>query len=168
MNIETDEEIESLLAGVFGKIKEEEKSIAQTFLSDMKNSQMIEKIFKDEKCDIEEYERLITYPHKRLTNGVLKEKGIKTHQAIFIVSNFSFLKAHLETLIVKREGISSSSDKSRRLIKMYYSHFEHGVPLVDSFLPKETLSSENEALAYFEAIYSLYYGQPQKYIDFHK
>lgn len=166
MKTQENQDIEMVLENIFQSINDEEKIKSKIYLSDRQNAILFEKIFKDGSLNIEHYHLYFVSAQKRLGNGILKEKGIRSHQAIFLANNLSFVKAHLENIIVDKEGCSECADKSRRLIKMYFNHFEHNMPFIESLLPQKVLNTEKDAIDFFSAIYSLYYGQPKKYIDF--
>lgn len=159
-------EMETVLENIFDSIKDEEKIKARMYLSNKDNAVLFDKIFKDGSINIEQYHLHFVTPQKRLSNGILKTKGIKSHQAIFLLNNLSFVKAHLESLIVEKEGCNECEEKSRRLVKMYFNYFEYNMPFIVRVLPKNVLKTEQEALDYFNAIYSLFHGQSKKYIEF--
>lgn len=166
MNTNEEKDIENVLKHVFENINSDEKIKAKNYLSNEDNALLFDKIFKDGDFNIEHYNLHLISNQKRLNNGLLKEKGIRTHQAIFLANNFSFVKSHLENMIVEKDGSSGCADKSRRLIKMYFNYFEYGMPLIEDILSENTLNNEEQAIEFFNAIYSLYYGQPKKYIEF--
>lgn len=166
MNTKEEKNIEYVLDNIFKSINNDERNKAKDYLSNEDNSLLFDKVFKDGLFDIEHYNLHLISNQKRLNNGLLKEKGIRTHQAIFLANNFSFVKSHLENMIVEKDGSSGCADKSRRLIKMYFNYFEYGMPLIEDILPENTLNNEEQAIEFFNAIYSLYYGQPKKYIEF--
>lgn len=166
MNTNEEKDIENVLKHVFENINSDEKNKAKDYLSNEDNALLFDKIFKDGFFDIEHYNLYLISNQKRLNNGLLKEKGIKTHQAIFLSNNFSFVKSHLENIIVEKDGSSGCADKSRRLIKMYFNYFEYGMPLIEDLLPEKILNNEEECVNFFNAIYSLYYGQTKQYLKF--
>lgn len=158
-------EISNVIQEIFITINKEEKEIAKNYLKDEKNIDLINKVFTDN-FNVETYNIHINYPHNRLMNGVLKEKGIKTHEAIFLITKYPFVKSHIESLIRTKEDEGGCADKSRRIMKMYYHYFENNVPIIESLLPKKILNTSESVLEYFQAIYSLYHGQSISYIKF--
>ena len=166
MSTKEEKDIEYVLDNIFKSINNDERNKDKDYLSNEYNSLLFDKVFKDGLFNIEHYNLHLISNQKRLNNGLLKEKGIRTHQAIFLANNFSFVKSHLENMIVEKDGSSGCADKSRRLIKMYFNYFEYGMPLIEDILPENTLNNEEQAIEFFNAIYSLYYGQPKKYIEF--
>lgn len=157
-------EIVSLLDGVFKGIKEGHQSEAQEFLSNEDNGRLFDKVFGEEGHHVENYHHLVSAPHQRVIRSILIEKGVKSYQGRFILDQFNFIKSHIENLLVEKDEEEGCAEASRKLIRMYYNHYEYALPLIVEALPEKVLNTEGEALRYFEAIYSLYHGSPKKYI----
>lgn len=89
----------------------------------------------------------------------------------FLYLHHDFLDAHLSQLFSTLEGHACSADKSRTVLSSLAHFFATGVAHEFNYeqkytfhLPRRILRTHEERLAFYEALVSLYYGNPAKYL----
>ena len=107
----------------------------------------------------------------RYIEGLISTRFPKSQNMSFLLRNYEFVEHHFCKLIIKEEGSSCSSDKSRTILKYLFDYFETGTVISFDYnqeytyhLPKNILKTHEAIISCFEALHELYYGKPDKYL----
>jgi hypothetical protein len=113
----------------------------------------------------------LPYPLERTVDGLLRTVAPQNPQARFLLAHFSFLNSHFQKVLQRREGVQCSADKSRNILRQLLQHLLTGKPIrfdpeePYSFnQPRSVFTTQTEILDFFEALYALYYGEPERYL----
>lgn len=120
---------------------------------------------------IENYFFEVIFPYQEINEGLLRLNGIKNEKTIWLLINSDFVENQYKGIIKKIEGWSCSADKSRTIMKALYEYLENEKPICFDYeaeytfhLPKKVFNTEKLIVDFFEAIMSLHYGDPNKYL----
>jgi hypothetical protein len=118
------------------------------------------------------FHTMINYSWSKFTKQLLKSKVSKNSDVIFIYQNFDFVHRYLRDLFGKYEGGSCSADKSRKVINSLVDFFITGNRIEFDYndesaydLPRKVLMNHDDILKYYKALFSLYMGYPDIYIE---
>jgi len=131
----------------------------------------------DEKCfdkveSFDEFYLGLIYPHKQFISGLIKTEISKNSDVIFILINSQFIERHFNYWIDKIEGMVCCSDKSRtivtRLLEFYKNNsiieFDYNAEYT-YHLPRVVFNTHDTIIEFYEALKSLIYGNPTKYLN---
>lgn len=136
----------------------------------------------DDPAIAEAQEALRTHDFGRFRSSILREQGrvvsalIKSvfgdnHRLAFLFEQQGFVGAHIRNLFVDFEGSSCCADKERTVIRALSEYFHTGKPIAFDYdaeytymLPEIVLRDQESILAYFDALYGLYHGNPKAYL----
>lgn len=112
------------------------------------------------------------YNYYVINNLRIPKNNENYYRIIFFLENYDFINNHIKNIIIRKEGTSCSSDKSRRIMKYIFDYFVENKEIVldydsaDSivFLPQTILKDQESILCLFNAIYRLFYGYVDEYI----
>lgn len=112
-----------------------------------------------------------SYPLQTLTRGVLARAGISSRsKTAEILEGAAFYRAHLRWVFETLEGGACCADKAGWALRALARHYHEGAPIrvtgaENAFWePKKALNSEEALVEFFEALYALRYGRPEKYL----
>jgi hypothetical protein len=164
-----DNNLKEVFNSIFDSIIESEnqetKKQYKDIINKLKNSN-----FNIEKPEI--FDCMIKYQMEKVLNIVIDELCNSSNDKVqFLFNNYNFIKYHLEKLIVLKEGISCSADKSRHIILSYKDY------LINNIIPK--LKNEKhynifnfgeyqDWFDFCDSIYELYYGDIKDYLNIYK
>lgn len=161
--------IESVLQAIFQNSQQEDQQLFQACLDD--NTQVAELIDLVKKGDYESVYYQFFYPLKKAGSGLLQIALPNNHKAHFIIEHQDYVDSHYEKLIVRREGVACSADKARTILSGLLRFFISERQIKFNYdgeytyhLPKTIFTTHDEIIEFFEGIYGLYYGSPEKYL----
>lgn len=121
---------------------------------------------------VEDFYYRISFPNERKTSGLLKINNIQNEKAIWVLTHADFIENQFKKMIVKYEGSPCSADKSRTIMRRLFFFYHLGQNIIFDYngeytyhLPKTIFKTEESIIAFFDAIMSLYYGDPTKYLE---
>ena len=110
------------------------------------------------------------YPAKRLANALVQSHVAKRPRAAFIFNDYDFANAHLREVFAHFEGGACCADKSRWALNAVLRHELEGIPIKFSvsseapfWEPRRVLRSQEELLAFIDALAALKHGRPQTF-----
>lgn len=124
-----------------------------------------------QKGDYRSFAYQVLYPIQQVVDGLLAKLAPKKPRAQFILKHSSFVEAHFGYLIEAHEGASCSKDKERAIVRRLLGYYLEERPIefdpnakFTFHYPKVVFTSQAEILEFFEGVYALYYGHPEKYL----
>ncbi len=114
----------------------------------------------------------LVYPLERVIEGLLESTMPGHVKARFILQHYRFLRSHFQKLLENREGPSCSADKAgtilHRLLRFCLTGQEIAFDPGEAHTfghPTKVLRTHQEIVDFFEGLYALYYGLPEKYLQ---
>ena len=158
-------ELEKVLNGMVAHIGQE-------------NVDLYRKLFESRQAitgrnDIEGFFFNFVYPYNQFLEGLISVEIKSSHLDIlsFLMINSQYVENHFEKKIVRNEGSQCSADKSSAIMESLFNYFTKGTEINWNYeqqytyhLPKKVFKTHTEILEFFNAIASLFYGNPEKYL----
>jgi hypothetical protein len=165
-----EDNLKLVLGGIFAKVSEGNRSAYQA-MSDLGD---IPKAVAALKAgDFGMYESLIFHPMEQFTSGLAESVFPDSNQLQFLAKEIKFFQRHLGQTIKEVEGWSCYNDKTQQVSGALLRFFLTGEAITWNYeaeytygLPKKIFVTHDEIVEFFEAIYSLFYGLPEKYLAF--
>ena len=114
----------------------------------------------------------LIYPLSQMIDGLLSSVLPKSQEAQFLFKHYRFVECHFQELIRKTEGNTCCADKSHTVMLKLLAYFLTGETVAFDYgqkytfhLPKNVFTSHEEIISFFKGLHSLYYGNPQNYIE---
>jgi hypothetical protein len=173
-----DEAIKETINGIFGAFLSDGMDTAGKLLEAIKDSDDIKhatKALKDNDPDV--------FSCFTMFLDDIKEHLVRTHfddtskfyRRYFLYLHYSFFESHARELISKYEGMACSSDKVSTIARSINKWITTGKDIKFNYdqeytfhLPKTVLNTHESIVDFFEALYSLHNGNPEKYLKFLK
>lgn len=168
----SDEDLRKGLESIFSGFLEDENRKAQASLSECADDPaIIEATEALQTLDYRKFHSSLLRKHDRIVSALIKSVHGDNHQLTFLLSRQDYVGRHLRNLFTDFEGSACCADKERTvmraLLRHYYSkkpiEFDYGAEYT-YMLPEIVFRDHDGVIAYFEAVYSLYYGNPKKYL----
>ncbi len=169
MTKNNDNDIATLLTGLFSGIDDENKALAAS----LTDCELIKKAIECIKEDNPEHFHLfMTYPIERFVDGMLSREMPQSRDGQFLFKEAGFIESHFEKLIDKHEGGACCADKSRSIMRALARYFLKGQPIAFDYtqeytyhLPKLIFKTHDDIVGFFEALKHLYFGSPDLYLN---
>lgn len=123
------------------------------------------------KTDAATFDILLRYPLERFVEGLLASVVPGDRRVHFLFKQYQFVEAHLKRLFAVHEGDACSVDKARTVVRRLIGFFQNGTLIAFDWTaeftyhyPHTILTTHEAIVAFFEGLYALYYGQPEKYL----
>lgn len=161
--------IQNLLETILGSSNEDKASLfkAVSHIPAMEDAQAYAK-----SGQADEFTYSLVYPLERVVEGLLESTIPGRVKAQFILQHYRFLRSNFQTLLERREGLSCSADKARtilhRLLRFYLTEQEVAFDSSEAHTfghPTQIFRTHREIVDFFEGLYALYYGLPEKYLQ---
>lgn len=166
----TEEGLKNVLTSLFDGLKAEETELAQAVLAATgKTPEMLADI-----KNVEEFFFTLMYPYQKFLNGFVQIHFKGNQEAQWLFTHHTYIQKHFEKFIVDHEGGACSVDKSRTIInnlamwklgrieKIVWDYEQE----YTYHLPKVVFLHHDSITAFYEALLSLYYGNPAKYLSY--
>ena len=112
------------------------------------------------------------YPFEQFISGYIRTEITDRIELTFLLLHGQFVERLFISEIKKREGWACSADKSATIIKGLANFFSTGSKIAWNYegdytyhLPKKVFTTHDSIIEYFNAIWRLYYGNSDKYLD---
>ena len=112
------------------------------------------------------------YPFEQFIGGYIRTEITDSIELTFLLLHSQFVERLFIAEIKKREGWACSADKSATIIKCLANFFRTGSKIAWNYegdytyhLPKKVFTTHDSIIEYFNAIWRLYYGNSDKYLD---
>lgn len=158
-----DEAIKEVLTGMVGMIDKENIELYEKLI-DLRNGREIK--------DIESFYFELIHPYRKFLKGLIKKEISNNSDIEFLLLNSTYVESHFATWIKQKEGWACSADKSRTIMSRLFSWFTSGAEIKWDYsqeytfgFPKKVFTTHDDVIKFYESIKSLYYGNPQKYLD---
>ncbi len=165
------DEIPSVLAAMLeaGDAKNRE---ASHLLRPFMNEELVQRAIS--RLDPSVFRLSVSFPLEGAVNGMLKDSlPGASGKALFLFQHADFVEHHAQWLITREEGHACCADKSRTVLRALARYLVMGEKAQFDFtqehtyhLPKRVLHTQAQLVAFFNAVYRLYYGNPEAYLKF--
>lgn len=159
----TDQNIKEVFSGLLSSFEKEEKELFEK-LSEGINLERIN--------DGEDFDLLLHYQFKKFLKGFIKVKFGDNNMIHFLLMNHQFVESHFLKWIIQKEGSACSSDKSRTIMSSIFKSKQTDGKIKWDYdaeytyhLPKKVFKTHEEIISFFESLYHLFYGNPDKYLN---
>lgn len=156
--------IEGLLAGA----RREQIAAADAFGDQAAVLAAVEAIRAGKLVD---FDRALTRPLQQVVDGVLSKELAGNHRAKFLFGNHRFVAAHFRKMVEEIDGMACCADRNRTILRALARHLVAGKPIVFDYtqeytfhLPVRVFRTESDILAFFDAVFKLYYGTTEPFI----
>jgi len=110
-------------------------------------------------------------PFNQVVDGLLAKALPHATRAHFLFRCSSFVESHLCNAFVRAEGRACSTDKARTVMRALLRFIVTGKPVAFDYgqqytyhLPQRILRSHDDIVAFYDALETLYYGNPAPYV----
>lgn len=141
---------------------------------DQEAAQKYEQVKDILKIDISSPEKFyfnFAYPVEQVISTLVKQNAVHKEELCFLYRHYSYVNAHFRELFSRLEGGPCCADKSGTMIWVLTEYFKTGQNIELDYkqeytfhLPNKILKTHDDILEYFNAIWALYYGNPDKYL----
>ena len=114
----------------------------------------------------------ILYPWDNFISGFLKSTLNANRDVEFIFKHSQYIDRHFYNLFDKYEGSACSADKSRTILNRLLEFYATGKKIDFDYdgeytyhLPKKIFKSHDHIVEFYEGLKSLFFGNPQKYLE---
>ena len=114
----------------------------------------------------------MVYPFEQFLSGYIRVEITDRSDLTFLLLHSQFVERLFISEIKKREGWACSADKSRAIIQGLATFFRTRSKIAWNYegdytyhLPKKVFTTHDSIIEYFNAIWRLYYGNSDKYLD---
>lgn len=121
--------------------------------------------------DPERFRYALPYRLERIVDGLLQTVLPGKREAHFILTKYQFLEANFKQIITREEGVCCCADKSRTVLRRLLNYYLTGDVVVfdrkDEYTfgyPTKVFVTHRQIVSFFEALHSLYYGNPDLYL----
>lgn len=114
-------------------------------------------------------------PLEDIATSIIEEKyegKTENGQLVFLLTKQAFIRGHLSRLFQRFEGLACSADKERTVFNAIARWLINGDEIKFNYhgsytfqLPKRILTTHKDVINYFVAIYNLYYGRSDLYLN---
>jgi hypothetical protein len=163
------EDIQNVLGSLLSSIENEGKECFKEVASIPAAQKAIKAVREGEVRDF--YISLI-YPLSKTIDGLLAHELPSSPEARFLFKHSQFVEAHYRRVIEEFEGSPCCADKSRTIMRSLASTLKSRDPISFDYdqqytyhLPKVVFKTHGEIIEFFTALYRLYYGRPQPFIE---
>lgn len=118
-----------------------------------------------------DFRRVLLRPFEQLATGVLLAEVGQNHSLHFLFMESQYVERQVRAVIERAEGGCCVADKTRSVVRALARYLADQTPIAfnygagnDFAFPKIVLTTQTEIVAFFEAIQSLHYGRPEKYL----
>lgn len=161
------EEINKVMDGLLSFIEKENNEA----IIDVINNPIVQTaLSRAESGDIEDFYFSFLYPISNVIDGVTQQVS-SCRKTQFILKHSQFIERHFEGLIRQHEGFACCADKSRTIMNKLFLAYLNDEEIVFNYdaeytyhLPKKIFKTHDDIIMFFEGVYSLYYGKPEKYL----
>ena len=159
--------IKSVLEGILSISVDDNKEAYESISNNPAVTSAIEAI---KKGDTDSFQYLFLYGIDNFIDGIL-DTALDSNDAKFLFRHTNFVESHYENLIEKFEGSACCADKSSAIISALVSHFINDRPIKFNYegkytyhLPKVIFKTEEDIVAFFNGLRSLYHGKTDEYL----
>lgn len=160
--------ITNVIQGIFDVVERENKEIYRSVATLKPMQDAVDAINSN---DPEAFYFALTCPVEDVIDGLLATEIPKSTSGQFLYRESEFVDRHFQSLFVLFEGSPCSADKSRAVVQCLARFFRYEKAIKFDYaqqytyhLPKTIFTTHDEIIAFFEALKSLYYGRPEKYL----
>jgi hypothetical protein len=158
--------------------KEIIKSVLDSMCSSFKKEQI--ELFRkliNEECydrinDFEDFNFALIWPFENFLSGLIRSEICDNDDVVYIYLHSYNLEKHFDFWFEKIEGPACCADKTRTIIRKLISFYEDGVEIEFDYnqeytfqLPEIIFKTHDEIISFYEALKSLSYGNPEKYLQ---
>lgn len=156
------EALGGVLDGLVGAFDIETTSLFRRLVGNLE----IEKI-----SNYEELYLFLIFPFEQFIDGAIMSTVSNDYDVRFLLSKSHFIENHIQAMFQRVEGTGCCADKARSVVSSLIRFYRTGIEISFNYegeytyhLPKKILKTHEECVAFYEALKSLYYGNPDKYI----
>lgn len=132
---------------------------------------LVENMEIEKISDYEELYLFLIFPFEQFIDGAIMSTVSNDDDVRFLLSKSHFIENHVGKMFQRVEGTVCCADKARVVVSSLIKFYKTGVEISFDYggeytyhLPKKILKTHEECVAFYEALKSLYYGNPDKYI----
>lgn len=158
----------SLIGGLLGEIARENRDAYEVIARSPAGKSALEAV---ESGDIQSFYFGFVRPMTQTVDGLLARALPHATRAHFLFRCSSFIESHLCSAFVRTEGRACSTDKARTVMRALLRFIVTGTPVAFDYgqqytyhLPTLILATHDDIVAFYDALESLYYGNPAPYV----
>lgn len=162
-------EIENVLGALLNSARLESSA---SFQKAMEHPQVAEAVLAAFKGDCDGFYFALQYPLSQVMQGLANYVVPGSDKAQFLLGHVSFVESQFRAVIEKYEGTACGADKTGFLLDSLLEFFKSGQPVVldrtqkyTYHLPAKVFLTHDAILAFFDAVYSLYYGRSAPFVE---
>ena len=132
---------------------------------------LVENMTIEKISDYEELYLFLLFPFEQFVDGAIMSIVSNDCDVRFLLSKSRFVEDHMQKMFQRVEGTGCCTDKARAVVSSLINYYKTGIEISFDYdgkytyhLPKKILKTHEECVAFYEALKSLYYGNPDKYI----
>jgi hypothetical protein len=121
--------------------------------------------------DFEKFYFALLHPLETAIEGLLLKECPGERKLHFLFRQQQFVGAHFRYVLVLHEGHCCSADKVRMILSALARFHATGQPIsfepADGYtfhLPKSVFMTHAQCVEFFDGVYDLYYGRPERYL----
>ncbi|MCV9964871.1 hypothetical protein OIU34_23545 [Pararhizobium sp. BT-229] len=166
-------ELEKGITGIFSSFLAEEKKKALASLSKHEDEPEVQEAAEAlHRLDYQKFRGSLLRHHQRISETLVEKVLGDNPRLAFLLINQVFVSRHVRNLFVDIEGSACCADKERTVMRALLRHYHKGARIEFNYdgeytyhLPQIVLRDHESVVAYFEALYGLYYGNPKAYMQ---
>ncbi|SOC21341.1 hypothetical protein [Thalassospira xiamenensis] len=120
--------------------------------------------------DLATTRRLMNDPLEKIKEAFYS-KHLRSDELTFLMINYDFVEGLFEEVVTANEGDYCCADKAEYLMECIVAFYQDGREIHHDyngretyFLPRKVFTTHDEIVAFFKAIWHLYYGSPKDYL----
>lgn len=124
-----------------------------------------------ENANLEVFRLEAVRPFERITEALAAEAAPGNRKASFLATQSAFVARHFREQIEKFEDSACCADKTRTITRALFRHLKDGTPIHFNYdqeytyhLPERIFREEKEIVEFFDALYGLYWGRPDRFV----
>ncbi|KWU19103.1 hypothetical protein [Burkholderia cenocepacia] len=159
-----------LLAVVGGLLEHVDRESVELYQALAATGALAPAVTSAKKLDFESFYFEMLGPFEQAVDGLLGVELPEGEKAHFAFKQYRFLDNHLSKLFSTYEGVPFCCDKSETVIRAIVRFVVSGEPIDFSgirdayYVPQKVLTSHDEIIGFYEALQSLYHGNPSAYL----
>lgn len=165
-------ELEKGITDIFSSFLAEEKKKALSILAKYGEEPEVQEAAEAlRSLDYKKFGFSLLRHHKRISETLIEKELGDNPRLTFLLINQDYVSRHVRNLFVDIEGSACCADKERTVMRSLIKHFYKGERIEFNYLgeytyhlPQIVLRDHESLVAYFEALYGLYYGNPKAYM----
>lgn len=140
-------------------------------LSDKNFHDQLKYLNKEDISSMKDFMFTYNYQFDNFSENLISSHLCSNDDFCFILKNMHFIENHFKSIIVNKEGMACSADKSSFIISSLLKHFMKGTDIVVNYqqeytyhLPKKVFTNHSDIIDFYKAIQFLYYGKSERFL----